>query len=681
MKSVVRVLDGHAFPYGASVTGTGVNFALFSRHATAVSLVLYEREDSPVPLHVISLDPLRHRDRFIWHVFVEGLAADIWYTWRVDGPRGDEHGHAFDARRELLDPFAKRISTALWTRVAEAPGSHAMRGQVVADQDYDWEGDRVFERPLEDEIIYELHVGGFTRGAHANVASPGTFAGLSEKVPWLSSLGITAVELLPVMAVDELDVPPGSIDLGLKNYWGYSTCAWYALHRAYSASDDERCEFKDLVKALHRAGIAVILDVVFNHTAEGGPQTPAISFRGIDNRTWYHLDEDDPSAYRDYTGCGNTVNCNHPIVTAAIVDCLEYWVREFHVDGFRFDLASVLSRDEAGEPDAHARVIWQIEQSPLLRDRILVAEAWDAVGLHQVGNFPGFACSEWNDRYRDVIRSFLRGDAGIIGDVATRIAGSSDLYAYSGKRPRHSINFVTCHDGFTLADLVSYNEKHNEENGEGNRDGHNHNVSWNSGIEGPAADPGIAALRLSRARNFVAVVLLSQGVPMLSAGDERLRSQGGNNNAYCQDNEISWIDWTDTPERRDMERFVRGMIALRKRHPSVRRRGFIAQSSHESADLHWFSLTLDVPDWHDPDVRVLCFRVSGCSFDEPALTVMMNMDSCSHELPLPAGRWARLVDTGLAPPEDIRESEAADVGADDHYLAASHSVVIFEQRS
>ena len=677
MNSVIRVDSGRPFPLGASVVEDGVNFALFSQHATQVSLVIYADAATRHPRHVVRLNPDRHCQRFIWHVFIKGLGPGVWYTWRVDGPSEHSEGHIYEAQRELLDPHALCVSTALWKRDHAAPGHHAVRGQVVAEYIDSADDDKPLERHIEDEIIYELHVSGFTRHDSSGVSAPGTFAGLIEKIPYLQELGVTAVELLPVMAFDLLDAPPGVLAKGLHNYWGYSTLAYKALHQQFSASENARSEFRQLVGALHRADIAVILDVVFNHTAEGGPQVPAISFRGIDNRTYYHLDPDDLSRYRDFSGCGNTLNCNHPVVTRFIVDCLEYWVSNFNVDGFRFDLASVLTRDEAGNPDAAARVIWQIEQSPLLRDRILIAEPWDAVGLHQVGGFPGFAWSEWNDRYRDVIRSFLRGDAGVIGDVATRIAGSSDLYAHAGKRPGHSSNFVTCPDGFSRADLVSDNEKHNDANGEGNADGHSHNVSWNSGIEGPTDDPEIHDLRMRRARNFMAVLLLSQGVPMLNAGDERLRSQNGNNNAWCQDNELSWIDWTDSPSRSAMQRFTREMIAFRKRHSSLRRRSFIASGHDESSALHWYSHTLDVPDWHDAELKVLCFRLSGFEPNEPAVCVLMNMDGTVHDLPLPAGSWRRIVDTAREAPEDVLEASAAPI-VRDRYSVVSHAVVVLE---
>ena len=676
MNSAVRVQDGRPFPLGATVVANGINFALFSQNATSVSLVIYADEHSDSPLHVVSLDARFHRDRFIWHILVEGLEAGVWFTWRVDGVSDRSLGDAFDARQELLDPNARRVSVARWGgRYVNDCG--CVRGQVVADEPFEWAGDQPLMRPIEDEIIYELHVRGFTQHNSAGVAAPGTFAGLTEKIPYLQSLGITAVELLPVMAFDLLDVPQSVFERGLRNYWGYSTIAFKALHTGYADSTNVRREFRELVKAMHAAGIAVVLDVVFNHTAEGGMDLPAMSFRGIDNQVYYHLDQQRPSQYVDYTGCGNSVNCNHPVVSEFIVDCLEFWAREYHVDGFRLDLASVLTRNESGEVDPHARVIWQIEQSSILRERILIAEPWDAVGLHQVGRFPGFAWSEWNDRYRDVVRGFLRGDGGLTGEMATRLAGSSDLYAHAGKRPHHSINFVTCHDGFTLADLVSYNHKHNDDNGEGSADGHDHNVSWNSGAEGGSDDPGIVRFRQQRARNFIAVLLLSQGIPMLNAGDERLRSQRGNNNAWCQDNELSWVDWTDSGPSEAMVRFTSRMIALRRRHESLRRRHFIVADDTAEPALHWYSYTLDTPNWHDAESRVLCFRLSGCSPTEPALCVQMNMDSCGHRLPLPAGDWKRIVDTSIEPPQDFVDAATADVIRGE-YEASSHSVVVFE---
>jgi isoamylase len=681
MRQRYETRPGTAFPLGAKATPDGVNFSVFSRHATSISLVLYSSARSLRPLQVIELDAGIHRHRFLWHVFVVGLKPGIFYTWQVDGPHEPIAGHRFDAGLELVDPWAREVDDRLWQRGSPHRRHRSIRGRVTRADSYDWEGDAPFERPLADEVIYELHVGGFTRGRGAGTRSPGTFNGLVKRIPYLKSLGVTAVELLPVMAFDAQDVPPGVAGRGLSNFWGYSTYGFYALHPRYGARRDVRDEFRDLVKALHRAGIAVILDVVFNHTAEGGDGGPTINFRGLDNSVFYHLDPGDRSHYMNYTGCGNTVNCNHPIVINFIVECLEYWVTEMHVDGFRFDLASILTRDETGRPDFHAPVVWAIELSPILRSRWLIAEAWDAVGLHQVGGFPGFAWSEWNDRYRDTIRAFVRGDPGIIGEVATRLSGSSDLYAFSGKRPQHGINFVTCHDGFTLYDLVSYNEKHNVDNGESNADGHNNNLSWNSGAEGPSTDPRVVRLRLQRARNFVVLLLLSQGVPMINAGDERLRTQKGNNNAYCQDNELGWIDWTPTVAGEHMVRFVREMIALRRRHPTLRRQDFIDPAETPTPALIWYGADGHAPSWHDGDARVLCFRLLGVESSEPALCVLMNMSAEPHDLPLaesPGTGWKRVVDTALAPPEDIIAPGKSKLHKEPRYRLAARAIAVFE---
>jgi isoamylase len=508
-------------------------------------------------------------------------------------------------------------------------------------------------------VIYELHVGGFTRGPEADVQAPGTFRGLIEKIPYLVDLGVTHVELLPVMAFDLQDMPDGVAARGHVNFWGYSTYGFFAPHPGFVAGDNPRDEFRDMVKALHKAGIGVILDVVFNHTAEGGPDGPVINFKGLGNEFFYHLDPDDRSRYRDYTGCGNTVNCNHPLVARFILECLEYWVREMHVDGFRLDLASVLARGEDGEPMYHAPVLWSTEFSTTLAETHLLAEAWDAAGLYQVGDFPGYRWAEWNGDYRDTMRGFLRGDTGLIARVASRLAGSSDLYAASGRLPVNSINFITCHDGFTLNDLVSYNHKHNEENGEANRDGNDHNLSWNCGHEGPTRDSKINALRRRQAKNALAMLLLSQGVPMLLAGDELLRSQQGNNNAWCQDNATGWFDWSLLRRNSDMLRFVRELIRLRRRRPSLRRHRFLTGSAPADGeqgahpDIVWSGLRLDAPDWELPGARLLAATLAGREAGEPLLHIVLNMDNRSHAVRLPAGTWNVLLDTARPSPEDI----------------------------
>jgi glycogen operon protein len=527
----LSVEAGSRFPMGAIALPHGVNFSTFSPHATAVSLVIYRDAVDSRPLFQIALDPALHRTFSFWHVFLRDAEAGLYYTWRVDGPHEPEHGLRFDSRRELLDPWAESVSDVLWdrTRAGDSYEPH-FRARVLEPDTYDWEGDRPLRRSLRDAIIYELHVGGFTRHPSARVAQPGTFSGIVEKIPYLKTLGITDVELMPVMAFDAQDVPRSVAARGLSNYWGYSPVGFFAPHPWFAGGPNARDEFRDMVKALHRAEIGVILDVVFNHTAEGGEDGVTIGLKGLGNEFFYHLDLKDQSRYRDYTGCGNTINCNHPFVMNYLLKCLEFWVREMHVDGFRFDLASVMSRGEDGEPLYHAPLPWSIEFSDVLAGSHLIAEAWDAGGLYQVGDFPGFRWAEWNGRYRDVLRRFVRGDAGLIGEAATRIAGSSDFYARQDKFPANSINFITCHDGFTLHDLVSYEHKNNDANGENNRDGSDSDWSSNCGIEGPTDDAEVVQLRARRARNFHALLMLSQGVPMLLAGDEVLRSQRGNNN-------------------------------------------------------------------------------------------------------------------------------------------------------
>jgi len=666
---------GNRFPPGASTGEGGINFCILSPNATAVTLNLYADASATEPLQVIELDSDVNRTFHFWHVLVVGAEPGLYYTWRVDGPRSP--GMRFDHDCELVDPWARIVSDRLWYRDARRHGS--IRARVAGSDTYDWEGDRPLERPFEDSIIYELHVRGFTRHPSAEVEHPGTCRGLIEKIPYLKSLGITDVELMPVFAFDPHHVPAGAAARGLRNFWGYSPYGFFALHPGYASGSDARREFRDMVKALHRAGIGVILDVVLNHTAEAGRDGVTISFKGWGNEFFYHLDADDPDRYRDYTGCGNTINCNHPLVAHFLVQCLEYWVTEMHVDGFRVDLASVLTRGTDGEPMEHAPVLWSIEFSPLLGRTHLIAEAWDAAGLQQLGSFPGFRWSQWNGRYRDTVRRFMRGDAGTRADMATRLAGSSDLFADG--HPTNSINFVTCHDGFTLLDLVSYNAKHNEANGDGNVDGDDHNLSDNCGVEGPSEDPGTVARRLRRAKNFMAALMVSQGVPMVLAGDERLRTQRGNNNAYCQDNETGWVDWTDTPDRAGMRRFTRALIALRRRHPGLRRRQFLsAGGAGDTADIEWYDEAGATPNWDDAGSRILCFALRGAGETEPDLYVAFNMSAAAVELALPAGPpWQRLVDTALASPDDVLRPDAAETVPETSYRLGGEAVAILQR--
>jgi isoamylase len=655
-----------------------VNFSLFAPDALAVELRLYEGASSAAPYQVIPLSPDAHRTFHFWHVYVEGLAAGTCYTWRVAGP-----GQELDSAPEILDPWARAVSDARWDRKAARAGRTAgtsLRGIVTPRGAHPTGPPASWD--LSEAVIYELHVGGFTRHPSARVGSPGTFAGLVEKIPYLEELGITHVELLPVMAFDEQDVPPGAAARGLGNYWGYSTCGFYAPHPRYcrDASQGPR-EFQDCVRALHDAGIGVILDVVFNHTAEGGADGPVINFKGIADGVFYHHDA--KGRYRDYTGCGNTINCNHPLVTSFIVHCLEHWAGDLGVDGFRFDLASVFTRGEDGTPLSDPPLPWSIELSPVLVERPLIAEAWDAAGLYHVGAFPGMRWAEWNGLYRDVVRRFVRGEPGITGELATRLAGSSDLYA-DGRSPASSVNFVTCHDGFTLADLASYDAKHNQANGEGNRDGSDDNLSWNCGAEGETQDPEILERRRRQARNSMAILFLSQGVPMILAGDEVLRTQRGNNNAYCQDNELSWFDWRLLETNRDMLRFVRELIALRKRHPSLRQRRFLTGRPAPGdvlADVGWHGERLREPPWSDPEARLLAFTLAGVVPGEAPLHAILNMSEAVRpvEIPrLPDAGWARAVDTSLASPRDIAPP-GEQVAVEGHrYVAEPRSVVVLE---
>jgi glycogen operon protein len=652
---------GSRFPPGATPRDGGVNFCVFGRHATRVELLLFDGPEAPDPFQVVALAPETNRSFHFWHVFIEDLPLGTCYAWRMDGPNDTERtGHRFLPTKDLMDPWARAVSDALWDRSRAADpddtGHAALRG-IVSDLP-----PRVLRsapRGLEGAVIYELHVGGFTRHPSSGVGHPGTFAGLIEKIPYLQELGVTHVELMPVMAFDPQDVPPVAAARGLGNYWGYSTHSFWSPHPGYCREPARGPhEFRALTDALHAAGIGVILDVVFNHTSEAGASGPVINFKGLANDVAYLLDPADRRRYRDFTGCGNTVSCNHPLVTAFIVHCLEYWVENLGVDGFRFDLASVFARDAMGEVMSDPPLPWAIEASRVLSGVPMIAEAWDAAGLYQVGAFPGMAWAEWNGRHRDTVRRFVRGDPWQVGEVATRIAGSADLYA-NGRLPGSSINYVTCHDGFTLWDLVSHDGKHNAANGEENRDGSNDNWSWNCGVEGETSDPSLLALRRRQARNHLAILMLSRGVPMLLAGDEVLRTQGGNNNAYCQDNALSWLDWTLTETNRDMLRFVRELIALRRRHPSLTVNRFFTGAPTPGRglpDIAWHGTRLDEPPWHEPPGRLLRFTIAGLDPAEEDLHAILNMTDQPVELALPdipPRRWHLTLDTAATPPGDI----------------------------
>ncbi|SAL14182.1 glycogen debranching enzyme GlgX [Caballeronia peredens] len=689
MRSVYRTQPGSRFPVGTTILPGGVNFCVFCPQATHVELLLYASEERAEPFQIVALTHEEHRTFFFWHVLVEDLPPGCCYTWRVHGLHDMARmSETAASRKELLDPHARAVSDRFYQRrhAADANGSgHASLRAIVTEPLA--RPDDVHVRTLHDAIIYELHVGGFTRHPSSGVRHPGTFAGLIEKIPYLKALGVTHVELLPVMAFDEQDVPACAAAQGLRNYWGYSTHSFYSPHPRYCVEPQRAPqEFRALVDALHAAGICVLLDVVFNHTSEAGKDGPVIHFKLFANEVFYQHDAADPRRYLDFTGCGNTVNCNHPLVSAFILRSLEYWVRELGVDGFRFDLASVFARGEHGEPLATPPLPWAMEASPVLARVPLIAEAWDAAGLYHVGAFPGMAWAEWNGRYRDVIRRFVRGDAGIIGQVCTCMAGSADLYEENGRLPPNSINFVTCHDGFTLNDLVSFNAKYNEANGENNRDGSNDNLSWNCGAEGETADPAIMRLRLRQARNFMAILLLSQGVPMILAGDEILRSQRGNNNAFCQDNALSWMDWRLQDDALDMLRFVREMIALRKRHASLSRRRFLTGRSpdgHIHPDVAWHGERLGAPAWHDPDARFVAITLAGRAAGDAMLHLILNMNDDAREVTLPVLDnlgWRRIVDTAAEPPRDIvPDVETAPVEREMCRVQA-RSVVVLESR-
>jgi glycogen operon protein len=543
---------------------------------------------------------------------------------------------------------------------------------------YDWEGDTPLQRSIADTVIYELHVGGFTRSPSSGVgpARRGTYAGLIDKIPYLHDLGVTTVELLPIQQFDEQTIPPPR-----KDYWGYNPIAFFAPHRGYSSRRDPLGpvdEFRDLVKALHRAGIEVILDVVFNHTAEGDQRGPMLSFRGLENRAYYLLEENQ-AYYSNYSGCGNTINGNHSIVRRLIMECLHYWVQVMHVDGFRFDLASVLARDENGQPLPNPPILWEIESDPILAGTKIIAEAWDAAGLYQVGTFIGDRWAEWNGQYRDDLRRFLRGDEGQVKRLAARLLGSPDLFSHPQREPHRSINFVTCHDGFTLNDLVSYNHKHNEANGEDNRDGTDANYSWNCGACGPTDDAAVEALRTRQIKNFLTVLFLSQGTPMFVMGDEGRRTQHGNNNAYCQDNDVSWFDWLRLRRNADLLRFVQGLIRFHRRFALFQSdRFWTATEEIDGPQIRWHGIRCYQPDW-GTNSHSLAFEV-----DYPAcgehLYVILNAywEPLSFELPpLAVGEcWYRVVDTALPSPEDLADAGAEPAHRQGCYRSEARSTVV-----
>jgi isoamylase len=595
---------GSPLTLGAYPTGSGIQFSLFSRYATELHLLLFKDASDTTPDEVYVLDSNLNKTGDVWHIHIQGLKPGQLYLYRVDGPHTPGKGHRFDFDAWLIDPYARALTHATpwldWKR-------DFMPKCVVIDSAFDWEGDKPLNYPLKNCIIYETHLAGLTKHPTAKVSSPGSYQGVVELIPYFTQLGITSLEFLPVQEFNPHDVFRLNPELGkgLRNYWGYNTVAFFAPAAQYALNTDQGgqvAEFKAMVKALHKAGIEVILDVVFNHTAEGNENGPTYSFRGLDNSIYYILDET-KGGYRNYSGCGNTLNCNHPIVRSLIINCIRYWVLDMHVDGFRFDLGSILGRDSNGLLLPNPPIIELLAEDPVLRNTKLIAEAWDAAGLYQVGSFHGERWAEWNDRYRDDIRRFWANDPRMISGLAMRLSGSSDLYSQSGRKPFHSINFITSHDGFTLNDLVSYEKKHNIPNGEDNVDGHNTNFSRNFGMEGPSHSKDIEDQRNRMVKNFLTTLLLSAGTPMLLGGDEFRRTQLGNNNAYCQDNEISWYDWSLANEHPDILRYYRELVLFRRRHLVFKRSEFFSGTDANDngvSDISWLDENCKRMDWSSP---------------------------------------------------------------------------------
>ncbi len=689
---------GRFYPLGATVSRDGVNFALFSQNAREVFLLLFDRPDGE-PTDIVRIGD---RDRFVWHVFVHGARSGQLYGYKVRGDFDPGRGMRFNETKLLADPYARALTgpfdntgnrllaydpgdAGLDLSLDQRDNARLVPKSIAVDEAFDWRGDVRPDHPFEKLVIYEVHARGFTAHPSSRVAHPGTYLGFADKIPHLVRLGVNAVELLPVHAFYVEDFLSGK---GLTNYWGYNSIGFFAPEGTYGtrwAPGCEVAEFKTLVLSLHRAGIEVILDVVYNHTGEGNERGPTMCFKGVDNPTYYCLTgppREPMRYYMNYTGCGNSLNLSNPPVIRLVMDSLRYWVEVMHVDGFRFDLASVLGREE-GMFQRCASFFDAISQDPVLSRIKLIAEPWD-LGTYQVGNFP-VDWSEWNGRFRDTARKFVKGDGGLVPELATRLTGSSDLYGDDGRSAYNSVNFVTCHDGFTLRDLVSYNGKHNEANLEGNRDGTDDNNSWNCGAEGETRDDGVNILRRRLAKNHVCLLLFSAGTPMLLGGDEFLRSQGGNNNAYCQDNAIGWIDWNDAERNADFTEFVRKGIALTRRYPILQRRTFFTGSdaSGDSVpDVTWFGPDGNPPAWNDPSLRTLCCRFDGQEEGgDYKLFLVLNGDPgpVAVRLPaLPEGRaWRRLADTALAAGEDILEDgPGAPQSPQDAYRVSPRSTVL-----
>lgn len=707
---ILNSLPGTPLPLGASVAKDGVNFSVFSRNATKVFLEFYSASEDSEPYAQVEFSPSENRTGDIWHAFVPGIKPGSLYLFRVDGPFEPSKGHRFNVHQRLFDPYAKAITPVSvfynlppdYSAPLDKNDIEHGKNQcakvfpkcvVVDNENFDWQGDKPINRPLSESVIYEVHLKGFTAGKNAGVSCPGTYAGFIEKIPYLKDLGITAVELLPIFEFDEFENSNVNPRTGerMKNYWGYSTINFFSPKASFAADKTPGgCvnEFKALVRELHKAGIEVILDVVFNHTAEGNEHGVALNFRGFENSVYYTLVGSHKEYYMNFSGCGNTVNCNHPIVRNFIIDSLRYWVLNYHIDGFRFDLASILSRGQEGELLKFPPLTNAIAEDPVLGKTKIIAEPWDAGGAYQLGGFPGGRWAEWNDRFRDDIRRFWRGDEYVSTNAATRISGSSDLFTISGRAPYHSINYVCCHDGFTMNDLVSYNGKHNDENGEGNRDGSDSNWSYNHGYEGPTLNPVIEKMRNRQMRNYMLTILISQGTPMLLGGDEFRRGQQGNNNAYCQDNDISWFDWGNCGLNSALVSFTRKAIELRKNHPVFRRTEFFKGSmAGKQPDIQWYAADGSNPDWSKIS-RFLAFRLLG-TFDSRAkkisdndFFIAANTDRQDIMLRIPAitdsRKWYRIADTSIEDETSLLSVENAEtlISQDRYVLPASSMLIL-----
>jgi isoamylase len=698
-----RISPGKFYPLGATLLDDGVNFAIYSQHAQEVFLLLFDESDGE-PTEIIRLS---NPTRYIWHVLVHGAGPGQLYAYKIRGDYNPAYGLRFNDHKLLIDPYSKALTGKFKNTDNVLLGYEAGSGNkdltqdirdntplvpksIVIDDSFDWQGDAPPDIRPEESIIYEVHLKGFTAHPSSGARNPGTYLGFIDKIPYLRGLGINAVELLPIQ---EFHIEDFLLERGLTNYWGYNTIGFFAPESSYSTGSHPGCqvtEFKTLVRELHKAGIEVILDVVYNHSGEGSELGPTICLRGVDNPTYYALTGTAREPFRyymNYTGCGNSLNFANAQVIRFVMDSLRYWVQVMHVDGFRFDLASVLGRED-GFFRSSASFFDAISQDPVLSRVKLIAEPWD-IGTYQVGNFP-IDWSEWNGRFRDTIRKFGKGDAGQVKDLGWRATGSADLYGDDGRSAYNSVNFITCHDGFTLNDLVSYNYKHNESNQENNNDGTNDNNSWNCGAEGETDDPDILKLRKQLIKNYLCLLLFSSGTPMILGGDECMRTQKGNNNAYCQDNEIGWFDWGLTTKHADMLEFVKKAIAIEKSFRVLRRRKFFLGMDMDAdnvPDITWYGVNLDHPSWEDPELRTLCCRLDGSEAESESespdyhLFFILNADWRGQAVKLPpltdGKRWYMVIDTSLPPGEDFSDAgRTVRIDPPEHYIANARSTVV-----